>query len=84
MNLSFAAYLANVPGLDVLQFNQKLVITACLELVYKYPAVSRLLNQKQIGDILKKEKQKEFNINISALCFSCLKFKKNQTVTIKE
>lgn len=41
--VSFEAYLADVPGLDVLQFNEQLFITACLELLYKYPAVSRLL-----------------------------------------
>lgn len=43
----FGAYLANIPGLDVLQFNQQLLITACLELLYKYPAVGRLLVQKR-------------------------------------
>lgn len=40
-------YLANIPGFDVLQFNQELLITACLELLYKYPAVGRLLVQKK-------------------------------------
>lgn len=39
-------YLANIPGFDVLQFNQKLLITARLELFYKYPAVGRLLVQE--------------------------------------
>lgn len=41
--LFFKAYLANIPGLNVLQFNQQLVITAGLELFYKNPTVSRLL-----------------------------------------
>lgn len=46
VSLFFGSYLANIPGLDVLQFNQELLIIACLELLYKYPAVSRLLVQK--------------------------------------
>lgn len=45
-SLLFKPYLANIPGLNVLQFNQQLVITARLELLYENPTVSRLLVQR--------------------------------------
>lgn len=44
--LCCGSYLANVPCLDVLQFHQKLIITACFELLDEYPAVRRLLVSK--------------------------------------
>ncbi len=47
LSVLFNSYLANIPSLDVLQFNQQLLVTACLELLYEYPTVSRLLVQKE-------------------------------------
>lgn len=50
MHVKTNAHLANIPGLDVLQFNQELLITACLEFFYKYPTVSRLYGEENLEE----------------------------------
>lgn len=48
-------YLANVPGLDLLQFQQKLFIAASFQLLYESPAVGRLEECKNMSAMRKRK-----------------------------
>jgi len=49
-----SAYLANVPGLDLLQFQQQLFIAASFQLLYESPAVGRLEEERKNMSTMRK------------------------------